>query len=356
MIAIASRDRSPRTRRSDRTVLSRGLLVAATVGALALTACGSSGSGGSGTGGSSSGASGKTIGSLTLPNSAQAVYAPFLVGAKKGFFKQVGIDVNLQSYPSGIEQLDAVLTGQSDISGNGQYNIPPVAAKGGQVKIIGEYATSGKQFGVVANSSIKTPHDLIGKTVATQSPSSFDYYYDLFLKKYNLDRSKIKLKNIPFAQQIAALKNGDVDAYFSNEPFLTDGVQAVPGAHILKRSGDDNVFTLHVYLAASKKLYSNPALAKAFLRGMAATVKWMNAHIDTVANDYYNQMGAKTAADAKAQLQLLNFKVDFNNDAVQQLNDVNDYMTENKIVSSKPDLSSYLDQSFAKAVFGPTGG
>lgn len=354
MTVLTYRARALRSRRSAGSVFTRGLLVCAAVGALALTACSSSSSGGGSSSGSGSGKS--PIGSLTLPNSAQAVYAPFQVGVKQGFFKQAGIDVKLQSYPSGIEQLDAVLTGQSDVAGNGQYNIPPVAAKGGRVKIIGEYATSGKQFGIVANSSIKTPQDLIGKTVATQSPSSFDYYYDLFTKKYNLDKSQIKLKNITFTQQIAALKNGDIDAYFANEPFLTNGVQAVPGAHILKRSGDDNVFELHVYLAASEKLYSKPPLAEAFLKGMAATVKWMNANIDTVAKDYYREIGAKSAAEAKTQLELLNFKVDFNDAAVQQITEVNNYMAENKIVSSKPDLSSFLDRSFAKAVFGPSGG
>jgi ABC-type nitrate/sulfonate/bicarbonate transport system substrate-binding protein len=331
-----------------------GVLAAVAAGLLLLSGCSSSGNGDSS--GNGNGSGGSSVGSLTLPNSAQAVYMPFYVGAKRGFFEKEGIDVKLQAYPSGVEQLDAVLTGQSDVSGNGQYNIPPLAAQGGQVKIIGEYATSGKQFGVVANSSIQTPQDLIGKTVGTQSPSSLEYYYHLFTQKYNLDESKIKFKNITFGQLIPALKNGNIDAYFANEPYLTDGVQSVPGSHILQRSGQDDVFQLHVYLAASKKLYSDPELAKAFLRGLAATIQWMNANVDTVANDYYSNMGVKSPAEAKTQLGLLDFKVDFNQASIDELQKVTDYMVQHKIVDSTPDLSKYIDQSFAQSVFGQAGG
>jgi ABC-type nitrate/sulfonate/bicarbonate transport system substrate-binding protein len=337
----------------SRTALARSALVVAAVAVTAFaTACSSSG----GPTGGGSGGSGKSVGSLTLPNSAQAVYMPLYIGVKRGFFKQQGIDATLQAYPSGVEQLEAVLTGQSDVAGNGQYNIPPLAAQGGHVKIIGEYATSGKQFGVVANSKITKPEDLIGKTVATQSPSSLEYYYHLYTKKYGLDESKIHLKNIKFTQLIPALKNGNIDAYFANEPFLTQGLASVPNSHILERSGDAGVFELHVYLAASPKLYDNPKLADAFLRGLDATIKWMNANVDEVASTYYSDMGTTSAADAKTQLGLLDFKVDFNDASVAELTKVTDYMTENKIVDSKPDLSKYIDRSFAQSIFGATGG
>jgi ABC-type nitrate/sulfonate/bicarbonate transport system substrate-binding protein len=335
--------------RSLRAGASRPILALAVLATIVAAGCGSSAAG-------PTSSTSVSVGSLILPNSAQGVYLPFYVGVQRGFFKQQGIDATLQSYPSGVEQLDAVLTGQADVAGNGQYNIPPVAVKGGLVKVIGEYATSGKQFGVVATSAIQSPQDLIGKTVGTQSPSSLAYYYHLYTQKYNLDESKIQLKNIPFAQLIPALKNGNIDAYFANEPYLTDGIQSVPGSHILQRSGDDNVFQLHVYLAASQKLYSDPKLAEAFLRGMDAAVKWINSNEDEAATLYWSNMGTKSAADAKVQLGLLNFKVDFNDAAVSALSQVADYMTQNGIVKTKPDPTKYLDRSFAQSVFGASGG
>jgi hypothetical protein len=82
----------------------------------------------------------------------------------------------------------------------------------------------------------------------------------------------------------------------------------------------------------------------------------MNANVDTVANDYYSNMGVKSPAEAKTQLGLLDFKVDFNQASIDELQKVTDYMVQHKIVDSTPDLSKYIDQSFAQSVFGQAGG
>jgi NitT/TauT family transport system substrate-binding protein len=138
----------------------------------------------------------KPLGSLTLGVGIDASYASVVVAVHKGQMKKHGIDATLKVFPSGQEALEAVLTGQADFTGNGQYNIPLVAAKGGNIKIIAEYERSDQQFGAAGKASINSPADLLGKKVGTQFGTSPDYYYHLYTKFYGLDESKITLVNV----------------------------------------------------------------------------------------------------------------------------------------------------------------
>src|SRR5262249_60475275 len=64
------------------------------------------------------------------------------------------------------------------------------------------------------------------------------------VKHYKLAVDKIKVKNLQAPEMVAALERRDIDAFFLWEPWHTKAVQLVQGAHVLARSGDDNVYIL----------------------------------------------------------------------------------------------------------------
>lgn len=169
-----------------------------------------------------------SVGSVIVGSSVDASSASLVVGVKKGFFKKYGVDATLKVFPSAQEALESVLTGQVDTTANGPFNIPPVAARGGKIRIIAELERSELQFGVAAKAGITQPKDLIGKKVGTQFNTSTDYYYRLYAKKYGLDESSISLQNIAFPQLVPALAKGDIDAFFAFEPLMTRGLRPCP--------------------------------------------------------------------------------------------------------------------------------
>ena len=71
----------------------------------------------------------KSLGSLVLGSGIDASYASIVVGVRKGFFKNHGIDAELKVFASGQEALDAVLTGQAGFRGQWPVQHP---ARGGQ--------------------------------------------------------------------------------------------------------------------------------------------------------------------------------------------------------------------------------
>ncbi|HLJ60034.1 MAG TPA: ABC transporter substrate-binding protein [bacterium] len=287
------------------------------------------------------------LGSLVIGSGIDASYASIQVAVRNGFMERHGINATLKVFPSGQEALEAVLTGQSDFAGNGQYNVPLVAAQGGNIKIIAEYERSDKQFGAVAKSSITKPGDLIGKRVGTQFGTSPEYYYHLYAKHYGLDESKITLVNLQFAQMVPALAKGDIDAFFAFEPSLTRATDDVPGTRILARSGDDGVMPLRVYAGVSQKVYSNKALAVAFLKALIEAGDWANAHPDETATVISQAFQIKPA-DARRFVGYFDYSVRFDKASLAELDRVDQYLVDRKLVSTKPDLSKFVTTEFMK--------
>lgn len=285
------------------------------------------------------------VGSMVVGTGIDAAYASVVVAVREGFLERQGVDAELRVFASGQESLEATLTGESDFSGNGQYNVPFVAAQGGNVKIIAEYERSDEQFGAVAAQGIDSPEDLVGKRVATQFGTSPDYYFRLYAEQYGLDIEDVEYVDLQFAQMIPALAAGDIDAFFAFEPLLTNATENVPGAQILHRSGQDDVMPLRVFSVVSERVYSDPDLAVAFLRGMIEAGEWTNENRDEAAALIADEFEIELE-DAQRYVGYFDYSVEFSEESLAELERVAEYVAERGLVDQPPDLSEFVDASF----------
>ena len=78
---------------------------------------------------------------------------------------------------------------------------------------------------VKGSSSIQTPADLAGKTIAVNALKGVgEVMIKAALEKLKVDPNSIKLVALPFPSMRSALNNGQVDAIWVPEPFLTQGL------------------------------------------------------------------------------------------------------------------------------------
>ncbi|MEN3284779.1 MAG: NitT/TauT family transport system substrate-binding protein [Solirubrobacteraceae bacterium] len=211
------------------------LAAAAAVAALGVAACGSDSDSPSSTstpaassGTSSSETPTKTT-SVTIGTVPSASALPILVAEKAGLFKQVGLDAKIQligtpsnSYPSLIANKIQVLIGTATttITFNGN---------GAGVNIVAGYEVESTTadddfFRVLAlpKSGIKSVKDLAGKKVAVGQLNSLGTLsISGALMNAGLAPDAAKFVEIPFPNQLAALKAGQVDAMWQGEPFVT---------------------------------------------------------------------------------------------------------------------------------------
>lgn len=179
--------------------------------------------------GSAFGAEKVTIGHLPLVPS-----LPTYVAMEKGFFAQEGLEVELIPFQSGTTIVDALIAGRIDADCMSaittfwfvEQNVP------GKFKIFLVYGADSNEdntFVVVVkkDSPLQDLKDLKGKKVGT-FPGVNQVVLAKAVIRTLMDPQEVTFTEIPPSNLIGALAAGQIDAYFSPEPFgmiaLSQGV------------------------------------------------------------------------------------------------------------------------------------
>jgi ABC-type nitrate/sulfonate/bicarbonate transport system substrate-binding protein len=200
-----------------------------------------------------------------------ALFAPFVVAAERKMFEKYDLETSFKPFDDGNVALDAILTGSSDIAATTELGALARWDKGGKLYVTSYSSTSREQIGLAARRELKKPEDLIGRTIGYPRASGGHLYFINYARKYKLPVEKIKVKTLQAPEMVAALERRDIDAFFLWEPWLTKAAELVEGAHVMARSGDDNVYILTSYNYYSQGLVDDRP------RAVAATKALMEA-------------------------------------------------------------------------------
>ena len=162
---------------------------------------------------------------------------PLMVAKEMGFYKEVGLDIEIVDLPSPRDQLPALASGQIDVlmAGNSAGFINMAVSGFGSKIACGYSHSSPKWYGTHINGilvrkdlydkgEIKTIKDLKGRRVAFNAMIRTQTF-DTALRSEGLKLEDVKIVEIAkFSDAMAALKSGGVDAAFFIQPF---GVRAV---------------------------------------------------------------------------------------------------------------------------------
>lgn len=97
-------------------------------------------------------------------------YAPFLYGLEKGYFKDEGIDLNLQYGSGSSTTASALAAGKADLGIVSGYVLPQAISKGAPITGIGIYiGQADNGFFVPKSSKITSIKDFVGKTIVIPS-------------------------------------------------------------------------------------------------------------------------------------------------------------------------------------------
>ncbi|HTV28788.1 MAG TPA: ABC transporter substrate-binding protein [Xanthobacteraceae bacterium] len=151
--------------------------------------------------------------SMTLDWIFQGPNVGFMVAREKGFYRDAGLDVTLTSGKGSGSTAQLIASKAAQFGFADGYVVGNGVAKGMGIKTVGSvYRRNPAACMVLADSAIKTPKDLAGKTVAITAGSAQFQQWPAFLKGAGVDESKIQLVNIDPAGVGAALINNKVDA------------------------------------------------------------------------------------------------------------------------------------------------
>jgi len=212
-----------------------------------------------------------------------ALYAPFVVASERKMFEKYDLETSFKPFDDGNVALDALLTGSSDISATTELGGLARWDKGGKLYVTSYSSTSREQIGLAAREDVKKPEDLIGRTIGYPRASGGHLYFINYVRKYKLPMDKIKVKNLQAPEMVAALERRDIDAFFLWEPWLTKAAQLVQGAHVMARSGDDNVYILTSYNYYSQGLLDDRPRAVGATKALMEAADFCASNLDEAA-------------------------------------------------------------------------
>lgn len=158
--------------------------------------------------------------------------AGIFIALDKGYFKEQGLELSIERFGVGADQMALLGAGRLDIaSGAPSPTLFNAISRGLPVAVVADKGSLRKGFGfnvfvvrkaLVDGGQFKGLSDLRGRVLGSASPVSIvNFQSHLILKKGGLTTKDVTIEYVDFADQPAAMANGKIDAAVMVEPFAT---------------------------------------------------------------------------------------------------------------------------------------
>jgi NitT/TauT family transport system substrate-binding protein len=231
-----------------------------------------------------------------------------MLAVDKGYFKEVGIDVEVKSVPSSADRVRAVTAGSVAFS-----NL-------GRIAVISEMANDNKSFyffanvddspgneGCWARPGFASFKDLKGRKVAANTSAQITM--NGLLENEGMAEKDVQFVNLPGGEMAGAIARGDVDAACVWEPLFTNVKNAAPGGKLLGTDMDTpnykkfgTMASPDIMIISRKLVDEQPAVAGKLVSAIFKGVKYTNENPEDTAKvvaHYFRKDPAEVLAAMK---------------------------------------------------------
>jgi NitT/TauT family transport system substrate-binding protein len=226
-----------------------------------------------------------TVATLPIANA-----LPMDLGIKKGFFTAQGIEINKRTLQSGNDVVLALANKNGDIGYLGFVPMMIARTQGIALTTVAASEVEGtseadnwQNILVKGSSSIRTPADLAGKTIAVNALKGVgEVMIKAALKKRGVNPDSVRLTALPFPSMRSALNNGQVDAIWTPEPFLSQVLS--DGGRIVMAPGPvlGKFWPIGGYAALNDWARQNAGLAEKFRKAINQSLTYAQAHPEEI--------------------------------------------------------------------------
>jgi NitT/TauT family transport system substrate-binding protein len=220
---------------------------------------------------------------MTIATGVDPVFSAYYVAQEAGLFKKHGLDVRINTGPSGSAMVAFLVNGQiesafgSEIAGVANHNLDP------NVVVVAQ-ATRLVRWLAVVGRNIDTLDQLKGRKVGVARGSGGEVFWLAMIDKLKLNPADYTVVHVEAPEMVAALERGNIDAYAVWEPWVTRGLAAVKNTRVLKDQEGILEQGVYIYmnLGWAKK---NPAPAEGFVRALVEATEIINKDRKRAAKD-----------------------------------------------------------------------
>ena len=277
-----------------------------------------------------------------------------IVAEKKGFFKQLGLNVTPKYYQSGSEVPPGMIGGSIILAHGGLVNPLVVADQGFPVTVISQVADWGPSAQLVVQKELGnvSPKDLAGKTLVGPDIPVLRMFWINWTARNKIDPKSLRWLNAAPSDALTAFlaKKADVLLMWgpqSTKAIAAGGVLWQDGRRSY-RTGDTGpaavYFNRGVVFVATDWYRKYPRTVEAYLRGLYMANEYLKCHREEVTN----LVGTAAPIDpamASALMNLNDYAVLINTDFFQETQKTADFFQSAGILKRQHNVRGLTDSA-----------
>lgn len=313
--------------KSPKRMLAGLAAVAAT--ALALAGCSSGAQGGGGDDGGT-----EPTHSITIAVAPDFMFTEYYVADALDTFEEFGVEVTLVEYPSAYESLEAVVSGQADVTSASATLLASLAGKGAEIRAIAQNTLLSDWISLVAGDGVTVdePEDMIGLKVGATFNGIMDYTARQFFTAHDLTADQMTYEDVKYAQLLPALQSGSSDVVTLGEPNTTKALASIPGASEVLDSRDYG--SLFAFLIVGTKINDDAELKTKVLDAMEATYAAIDEDPSVAVQHAMRNSGLTDEAQATSIQEKVTYGLNFDQEPLDWAAEVAEYYREMGLITA----------------------
>lgn len=268
-----------------------------------------------------------------------------VVGQEQGIFEKHNINIETTEFASGINTIDAMVTGQEDMGLITDYagvNRIGSTKEDCTIKIVARYTTADNYWTFYVNPKlVKSAKDLANQGVASIQGTILDYYNAAVYNDAGISKEEQKVINVDSEQTaVGIIANGEAAGGWLSAASSAKAEEQ--GLTPLLTMEDLGLAVDAYYVASDSFLKEKESTAEAFLAAIDETEQWIADHPDDAVKIIEDKTNMPSA-QVQASLQANHLVLDFEDSSVEHLTQIKDWALQEGLFTQDFSVKDYVD-------------
>lgn len=289
----------------------------------------------------------QTLTKMTIATGVDPAFGQFYVAKEGGLFEKNGLDVTINTGPSGSAMVPFLVNNQvqaaygSDLAGviNHQVDNKIVAVADG---------TYLAKWESVIGRNVDSLEALKGKKVGVAFGTGAEIFWRRLLANRKLDPAAFTLVNVEAPEMLAAIERGDIDAFAVWEPWPTRTLQSVKGTKVLATA--DGIYNNVNFVYMNRGwIEQNKATAEKFVKALCEANDMINNDRPAAAKliSKFLKMPLELTTELMPKLE---YDMDWQTRSLAAIRDSEHLLIDQKKLKAPLDYNKYVYMDLLKAV------
>ncbi len=218
---------------------------------------------------------------MTIATGVDPSFAPFYVAREGGFFERNGLDVTVNTGPSGSAMVAFLVGNQINSAYGAEQAGVSSHLVDANVVAVAEGTALLRWISVLAR-NVENMDGLKGKRVGVARGTGSETFWLSVVSKLNLNPADYTIVNVEAPEMVAALERGNIDAFAVWEPWPTRAMRAIPNTKILVSNDAIQIVRNFVYMNKAWA-QGNAETTQKFLRALVQAQEFIASNPEQAA-------------------------------------------------------------------------